>query len=395
MCWRESMQLGSLLRSSRRRGPEVWEFRYRERPHNGRRIYRRMKDGTVREFRTEASVRKGITGLIREINFGDVRVQATTMTVAELVEHYRQRELIQDNTWKSYSTKRGYESYLKNWIVPHWGDYKLPDVKTIEVETWLRNLSLAKSSSAKIRNIFSVLFNHACRYDLFDRNPITLVRHSAKRRRIPDVLTVEEAQRLLSVLAFKERTMVLMALGTGLRRSELFALKWKDVDFAAEHISVTRSIVNQVVGTCKTEASQKPVPLHSSLAQALLAWRQQTSYRKREDWLFASPHSRGKHPLWAQAIMRYHIGPATRKTELQKRVGWHTFRHTYSTLLKLVGADIKVMQELLRHSSVRCTLDTYTQAIMPAKRAAQAAVVSMILTERPSNANQSCTVLHP
>jgi integrase len=56
-------------------------------------------------------------------------------------------------------------------------------------------------------------------------------------------------------------------------------------------------------------------------------------------------------------------------------------RHTYSTMLKLVGADIKVMQELLRHS-VRCTLDTYTQAIMPAKRAAQDAVLSMILAEK-------------
>ena len=241
------MQLGSLLRSSRRRGPDVWEFRYRERPHNGRRIYRRIKVGTAREFRTEASVRKGITGLIREINFGDVRVQATTMTGAELVEHYRQRELASDNTWKSYSTKRGYESYLKNWIVPHWGNCKVPEVKTIEVETWLRNLPLAKSRSAKIRNIFSVLFNRACRYDLFDRNPITLVRHSAKRRRIPDVLTVEETQRLLSVLAVKERTMVLMAVGTGLRRSELCALKWKDVDFAAKQAIVTRSIVSQVV----------------------------------------------------------------------------------------------------------------------------------------------------
>ncbi len=220
------------------------------------------------------------------------------MTVAELVEHYRQRELIQDNTWKSYSTKRGYESYLKNWIAPHWGTYKLHEIKTIEVETWLRGQSLAKSSSAKIRNILSVLFNHACRYDLFDRNPITLVRHSAKRRSIPEVLTVEEAQRLLSALAVKERTMVLMALGTGLRRSELFALKWKDIDFAAEHISITRSIVNQVVGTCKTEASQKPVPLHSALAHALLVWRRQTSYRKLEDWVFASPHSQGRHPLW-------------------------------------------------------------------------------------------------
>jgi integrase len=84
-----------------------------------------------------------------------------------------------------------------------------------------------------------------------------------------------------------------------------------------------------------------------------------------------------------------------RKTELQKRLGWHTFRHTYSTMLKSVGADIKVMQELLRHASVRCTLDTYTQAIMSAKRAAQSALLSMILTEAPSNASQSCTVLHP
>src|SRR5439155_19250756 len=85
--------------------------------------------------------------------------------------------------------------------------------------------------------------------------------------------------------------MVLMAVGTGLRRSELFALKWKDVDFAANHLSVTRSIVSQVVGVCKTEASQKPVPLHESLAQALLEWHRHTSFRKREDWVFASPHS--------------------------------------------------------------------------------------------------------
>jgi site-specific recombinase XerD len=80
--------------------------------------------------------------------------------------------------------------------------------------------------------------------------------------------------------------------------------------------------------------------------------------------------------------MRYRVAPAVQKLQLQKRVGWHTFRHTYSTMLKLVGADIKVMRELLRHSSVRCTLDTYAQAIMPAKRAAQEAVVSMIMADK-------------
>src|SRR5258708_973429 len=136
------MQLGSLLRSGRRCGADIWEFRYRDGRQNGRRIYRRIRIGTVQQFKTEAAARKGIAGLVREINFGEIRFRTTTMTVAELVEHYRQRELIQDNTWKRYSTKRGYESYLKNWIGPHWGKYKLHEIKTIDVETWLRGLSL-------------------------------------------------------------------------------------------------------------------------------------------------------------------------------------------------------------------------------------------------------------
>ena len=73
--------------------------------------------------------------------------------------------------------------------------------------------------------------------------------------------------------------------------------------------------------------------------------------------------------------MRHYIRPAVVKVGITKRIGWHTFRHSYSTLLKASGADIKVMQELLRHASTRVTLDTYTQAATPAKRAAQTAVV--------------------
>ena len=57
----------------------------------------------------------------------------------------------------------------------------------------------------------------------------------------------------------------------------------------------------------------------------------------------------------------------------------HTFRHTYSTLLRAVGADLKVMQELLRHSTIRVTLDAYTQAVIAAKRTAHTAVVSLIV----------------
>jgi integrase len=81
--------------------------------------------------------------------------------------------------------------------------------------------------------------------------------------------------------------------------------------------------------------------------------------------------------------MRYYIQPVVKKLGIQKRVTWHTFRRTYTTLLHANGEDVKVVQELLRHSSSRITMDIYAQAQMPAKRAAQQKVVEMVRTEKP------------
>jgi integrase len=75
--------------------------------------------------------------------------------------------------------------------------------------------------------------------------------------------------------------------------------------------------------------------------------------------------------------MRHCVQPVAQRLGIEKRIGWHTFRHTYSTLLRSLGVEFKVMQELMRHSSLRSTLDVYTQAVGPAKRAAQAAVLSL------------------
>jgi integrase len=178
---------------------------------------------------------------------------------------------------------RNYCFYLNRWNIPRWGKYELGEVKTTEVESWLRSLPLAKSTCAKIHNLMSVLFNHAWRHELFDRNPIRLVRQSAKRRTAPTVLTPNEIKSLADRLNIRERTLVLLAASTGLRQSELFGLKWGDIDFENGTMTVTRSITYGVVGRCKTESSQKPVPVHSILADALVQWRDRCSYRKPDD----------------------------------------------------------------------------------------------------------------
>ena len=136
-------------------------------------------------------------------------------------------------------------------------------------------------------------------------------------------------------------------------------------------MNVTRSVVYGVAGPCKTESSQKPVPLHPALPD----WRTPAAYKKPSDWVFASKRHRGRAPLWRQAILRRYVRPAAERAGIERHFGRHTFRHTYSTLLRSVGTEFKVMQELLRHSTLRSTLDIYTQAITSAKRAAQAAVL--------------------
>jgi hypothetical protein len=87
---------------------------------------------------------------------------------------------------------------------------------------------------------------------------------------------------------------------------------------------------------------------------------------------------RSKQPLWLCKVMGYHIQPIARKVGITKRIAWHTFRRTYSSILQDNREDVKVVQELLRHSSVKMTLDVYAQALTPSKRAAQRKVGAMI-----------------
>src|SRR5262249_40005720 len=131
-------------------------------------------------------------------------------------------------------------------------------------------------------------------------------------------------------------------------------------------------------GPCKTESSQKPVPVHPTVLETLGKWKEASRYVRADDWVFASRRYRGRKPIWGQAILRKYIRPVAKRIGIQKPFGWHTFRHSYSTLLRSVGTEFKVMQELLRHSSLRSTLDVYTQAISPAKHAAQAAVLALV-----------------
>ena len=278
------MQQGSVILTGRKFGPDVWQFRWSEKDRSGRRIYRKRVIGTVQQYPDAQAAREVATSVVGQINAGS---SGCKTTVEQICEHFEQRELRCGDSFRSFATVKTYRGYIRKWVKPRWGSRYLDEVKAVDVEPWLRRLPIARSSRAKIRSILSILFNHACRYELFDRNPMRYVRQGAKRRSAPNVLTAAEIKALVDHLPLRERTLVLLAAATGLMQSELFGLKWRDVDFKRGELSVIRSIVFGVVGRCKTESSQKPVPLHPLLGEALLDWRKTCKFTGADDWIFA------------------------------------------------------------------------------------------------------------
>ena len=367
---RHRFQQGCLSKEKRKTGP-VWVFRYRD----GQNINRKIIVGTVAQYATKTEARKATEHLRMIIN----NETFTPHTVSELVAHYNENELSETGK-KAYSTRHVYDSYIRTHILPKWGTFPLSGVKPVGVEAWLAGLPLAEGSKAKIRNVMSAIFQHAMRNEWAIRNPITLVRQGAKREHIPEILTVEEIKALLSEL--RENPCVLTAVFvvavTGLRVSELLALKWEDVDSEAMQINLTRGVWHQHISSMKTEASRKPIALGSGLAEVLMDWHAQTPYNQPSDWVFASRAMQGKQPYWADGLMRKVIRPAAVRAGITRRIGWHTFRHSLATLLKANGEDVKTVQESLRHANSKITLDTYTQGIMGVKRAAQAKVVEAL-----------------
>ena len=128
------MQQGCLERINRKRGPDVWQLRWPKTSSRGTRLYHKKVIGTVEQYPDETAARRTVVGLIFEINCRGASEHAQRMTVAQLCDHFEQRELTKENTRRSHATKNIYKAYLNRWVRPHWQRYELGEVRTIQVE---------------------------------------------------------------------------------------------------------------------------------------------------------------------------------------------------------------------------------------------------------------------
>lgn len=358
-------QEGSFENVARAKGPAVWVFRWRENQPDGKNVQRRKVIGNLNQLPTLADAKRAAENLRSEINARRERVGK--MTVKEAWGHFQLKEL---NRKRSPTTIQNYKDYFKCYILPQWGEVDLDEVETVAVEAWLDDLPMAPATRAKIRNHMSCLFSHCIRHKLYRQmNPITEVRTSSIPVREAEYLELEEIQAVLINLESDViRVMVAVAAGSALRRSEVRGLKWKDLDFSRLWFNLKRGMVRKLQTDMKTRASRRGVPMLPELAETLENWRRQTPYSQDDDWVFASPYTGGKRPYWPESALVDHIRPAAQKAGITKHIGWHTFRHSVGTLLDEAGANLKTVQEILRHANSRITADVYQHGNVKLKR---------------------------
>ena len=373
---RARYQAGCITLRKRAKVPDIWQFRWWELDEHRCRIQRSKIVGTIEQLPTRRDAQRAADALRLEVNAelpNDVPI-----TVATLIDRYLNDNLEMDRL--AFATRKSYTTYLNHWVRPKWGQHTLRQVRTMAVEQWLRDLPLAPRTKVNMRGTMHVLFECAGRWELLGNNPITRVRQVGSRLSEPDILTAGEFQALLKELKEERtRTMVVLAGCLGLSRSEFTGLKWGDFDWTTGTLAVQRAVVHNRVGDTKTQARRKPVPLADELVRVLKEWHKHAPYPRDSDWLFASEVKNGREPCWPDSPLKRMVKPAAVRAGITKRIGWHTLRHTYSTLLRANGTDIKVQQELLRHSNVQTTLQVYTQAVSEQKRAANAMVVGQLL----------------
>jgi integrase len=322
-----------------------------------------------------------------------VNTTTTPITFGELAKDYIRVELAVDQSNaaipKAHSTVETYRRYINRHILPRWETVRASEMEPIAIQNWLGELrvhsNLSNSTLVKVRNVMVAIFKHAQRYGSLPRtqeaNPMVFVRQSSVSNYEPIVLTLPQCVDILANLTGMHRVLVLADAATGLRISEILALRWSDIDVAHSCIRVTRAYVYGKFGPPKSKASKRPVPLHPMLATSLQEWRNETPYALDDDLVFPSMRLKGRKPPRANMLVADHLQPAARKAGIYGQIGFHTLRRTLASALVANGSDIRLVQELLRHSNPVITLEAYARSTTPAKIEAQGWVMQQLLTE--------------
>ena len=302
--------------------------------------------------KTREDVAKKLTKALADRDSGFV-FDSGSLTLSEYMDKWLKaiQGTISVGSWKQY------ETIVRLHIKPALGKLKLARVSALHIQTLYRDKLDSGLSPRRVIYIHVTLhkaLKQAVRWSLLPRNVTDAVEPPRIKKNEISPLNEEQVRKLLeSARGDKLEALYILAITTGMRQGEILGLQWKDIDIGSGIVRVNRTIFNGVVSPPKTAKSRRSIKLSKSALTAL------KNHGVTSEWVFSTRYGK---PIDSHNLIKQSWRPLLKKAGLPHR-RFHDLRHTCATLLLSRGVHPKIVQELLGHSSISITLDTYSHVL--------------------------------
>lgn len=274
------------------------------------------------------------------------------------------------------SAIRSYEAALRLYVFPELGSARLQDVQRRDVQRLADELLAAGKDPSTIRNALvplRVIYRQALDDGHVAVSPCTLLRLPAVRGRRNRIVSPGQAAELLAALPTSERLLWALALYAGLRRGELIALRWEDVDLAVGVIRVERSwdVKEGVAVEPKSRSGRRRVPIAAALRDMLV----ELKLRSTGELVLSRPDGSPLNPTTSSK----RATAAWRRARLEP-ITLHEARHTFASLMIAAGVNARALCSYMGHASVTITYDRYGH-LMPGNEDEAAALLDAYLEQ--------------
>jgi integrase len=338
-----------------------------------------LPDGKRKSFyaKTRQEAARRLAEALRDRDRG-LPIVGERQTVAQFLTSWLNivKPTVGVGTWKWY------EEIVRLHLIPTFGTVPIGKLSPQQVQSLYANKLDAGLSTTTVRHIHAVLhraLETAVSLDLVARNVSERAKAPRMQRHEMEALTPEQSRALLDAVAVDPlEALYVLAITTGMRQGELLGLKWRDVDLDAAWLRIrvtVRKLHGEFIYTPpKTERSRRGVALTAIAVAALRRHQVRQEEAKTtaglawQDHDFVFPDAIGG-PMEGRYVLRHYFRPMLRRAGLPP-IRFHDLRHTTATLLLGQGIHPKVVAEMLGHTTIGITLDTYSHVLPQMQREA-------------------------
>lgn len=350
------------IRKYKNKGDKNYKYEYRIKykdPATGK-----VKEKSKRGFNSKKEAELAAAEMEKKLFIGDIDIiRNSDITVKDWAEQYLE---IYGSQWRETSLEiRKFRIY--KYIIPELGNYKLQKLSRLQYQKFInKKLESLKVNTVKsIHTTFMTIVNKAVEHGILDRNKFQgiSISKSDEEEKIK-FLTKEEVKKLMmtaKTFEFDEYMSVFILLRTGLRKGELLALTWNDIDFDNKLMTINKNRNHLGTFPPKTKKSNRIISLDNHLIKKLKSfqtWQKKNKLKSTvyEENDFVMVDEQGV-PYTEWKINKI-LTKICEKANLPK-IGPHALRHTHAVMLLESGVDIKTVSDRLGHTKINMTADVY------------------------------------